>query len=130
MITQTQTQTQPKFNPLTIAVVKSISDNRITIDSVQCVSWSELKQELLNEHDIREEKDGIAIIPCGFLTHDDPNAELLDGVTDDAGLPVVKRCSSNTINYTMLVIDIDDGPSEDEVHEFFGDHECVCPLPH
>lgn len=124
--------TQPKFNkhPLTIAVVKSVSDNRITVDSVQNVTWGEFKQEYIHEHDIREEKDGIAIIPCGFLKHEDPNVELVEGVTDESGYPIVKRCSNNITNYTMLVIDIDDGPTKEEVLEFFGEYECVVTSTH
>ncbi|QCZ92180.1 DUF5906 domain-containing protein [Salinimonas iocasae] len=123
-------QAKHDTHPLTIAIVRSIYDNQITTDKVQQVTWSEFKQELLNEHDVRDTKDGIAVIPCGFFSCSDEKAEIIERETDESGDLVLRRCAENVTEYTMLVIDIDDGASVDEIVEFFSEYECVVASSH
>jgi signal peptidase I len=122
--------TNQNLNAITFTLFGSTKDNKVVHENVRTCSWGELKQDLLNEHDVRDGKDGLAITPCGFLPYDHKDVELLDGQICVDGKPIVRRCSSNITDYSMLVIDIDDGNSLEEIIEFFNEYECVITSSH
>jgi hypothetical protein len=128
LITTTSPVNQFDDKQLTMTFIGNIEDKKITSEKVISTNWKEVKGDLINKHEVREEKDGMAFIGASFLSNDDDGVELVennDGVviTEDNGDKIVKRVGSNIIKYHMLTLDYDDGMTVDEAKERFGELE-------
>jgi hypothetical protein len=93
--------------------VPGVQDNRIPNGGSHALPWSEFAARFSEFHISEDKADVPMFVPARFRDPTDPEVDpvvtpqgglVLDGTT---GLPYVRRCAANVLEYSALVADID-----------------------